>query len=519
MIQKDNRNIYSLIKNTSMEFPSKSLIVVDNKEITYEKFIIDVDAISNSLLALGVSPNEKIAVLMPNSVIWYEIFWAIVKIGAHPVPLDPQIGEWEMVRLFTITEVQICFAAASYRANNIIENIKKAKQNLPKLKTIINIDQENNSNDIMSFESFLKISQMQNTDYVYNPCESDVLMLACTSGSTGNPKVIVVPHIGFYQSQLDIANYLGFSDKDIMLLGMPLYHQGGFGMGLQMVLVGGTVMYQSLFEPHEFLRLVSEKRITIIQLTATLAKILLSVPDFDKYDLSCLKTCYFAGEVLPLNIAKEFYEKLNIRVINIIGSSETGTMVVWDSKYDKDYDPSDFRPLPFTKMKILDDAKNEIECGEIGSIFIHTDALITEYYKNDIETNTKLCWIEDERWFNTGDLGMKLPDGRVRFTGRAKRIIKRGSNLVCPEEIESFLLTHPEIEAIAVQGQKHQLIGESIVAYIQPKKGFNITRGDILKFCKGKLAAYKVPDQVIIVDEIPKDIGKVQFKYLNSVVK
>jgi fatty-acyl-CoA synthase len=341
-------------------------------------------------------------------------------------------------------------------------------------------------------------------------------MLACTSGSTGNPKVIAVPHVGFYQSQLDMADYLGFDDSDIMLLGMPLYHQGGFGMGLQMVLKGGTVMYQSLFDPEVFLKLVTEKRITIIQLTSTLTKILLSVPDFDKYDLSCVRICYFAGEVLPKEIAKVFYEKLNIRVINIIGSSESGTMVVWDSKYDSDVDPSDFRPLPFTKMMILNEEENEVECEEIGSIFIHTDALIAEYYKNEDETSAKLRWFEGLKWFNTGDLGKKLPDGRVRFTGRAKRIIKRGSNLVCPEEIEAFLLTHPKIEAIAVLGQKHDLLGEMIIAYIQPKKNFVITRGHILKYCQGKLSAYKVPDKVIITDEIPRDIGKVQFKYLKG---
>jgi fatty-acyl-CoA synthase len=304
-----------------------------------------------------------------------------------------------------------------------------------------------------------------------------------------------------------------------MLLGMPLYHQGGFGMGLQMVLTGGTVMYQSLFDPEVFLKLVTEKRITVIQLTATLTKILLSVPNFDNYDLSCVRICYFAGEVLPVEIAKVFYEKLNIRVINIIGSSESGTMVVWDSKYDRDVDPSDFQPLPFTKMRILNEEENEVKCGEIGSIFIHTDALIAKYYKNEEETSTKLRWFEGLKWFNTGDLGKKLPDGRVRFTGRAKRIIKRGSNLVCPEEIEAFLLTHPEIEAIAVIGQKHDLLGEMIIAYIQPRGNFEITRGKILKFCQGKLSAYKVPDKVIITDEIPRDIGKVQFKYLKGAPK
>ncbi|HEY9061935.1 MAG TPA: class I adenylate-forming enzyme family protein [Pseudobacteroides sp.] len=511
-----NRNIYSVIKRNSVLYPHNTLVSINNENATYDAFIKDADLIAYSLANLGVCPNQKIGIIMPNSVLWYKIFWAAVKIGAQPVPLDPQIGQWEMVRLMTLADIEICFAASSYRANNILQNIKTACKDIPSLKTIIGIDLEMEQDGIKPFRNFIISENAQNPDVIYCPKDNHTLMLACTSGSTGNPKVIAVPHIGFYKSQLDMADYLGFDHRDIMLLGMPLYHQGGFGMGLQMVLKGGTVVYQTLFDPLMFLNIIVEKKITVIQLTTTLAKILLSAAELYTFDLSSVRICYFAGEVLPIDIAKVFYEKLGIRVINIIGSSETGTMVVWDSLYDMDTDPSIFRPLSFTKLKVLDDHENEVQIGQVGTIFIHTDALITEYYKNEKETSLKLKWFDGLKWFNTGDLGMKLSDGRVRFAGRAKRIIKRGSNLVCPEEIEGFLLTHPDIEAIAIIGEKHPVIGERIVAYIQPKKGCIITRGKILKFCQGKMSAYKVPDQVIVTDEIPKDIGKVQYKYLNG---
>lgn len=516
MEQNTDKNIYSIIRNNSSIYTDKPLIAIDNEGVTYRAFIKDVNIIANAMLGLGISPNQKLGIIIPNSIMWYKIFWAAVKIGAQPVPLDPQIGQWEMVRLMNLMEIKICFAASSYRANNIIENIQRARPEIQSLKTIISIDLDNIDDGILPFTSFIACADTEDSCPIYQPGDNDALMLACTSGSTGNPKVIVVPHVGFYKSQLDMADYLKFDHTDTMLLGMPLYHQGGFGMGLQMVLKGGTVMYQPLFDPLMFLNLIVEKKITVIQLTSTLAKILLSSPEFYIYDLSSVRICYFAGEVLPLEIAKAFYEKLGIRVINVIGSSETGTMVVWDSMCDKGTDPSDFHPLSFTKLKILDEEENEVQEGQVGTIFIHTDALITEYYKNEHETSLKLKRFDGIKWFNTGDLGLKLSNGRVRFTGRAKRIIKRGSNLVCPEEIEGFLLTHPDIEAIAIVGEKHPVIGEMIVAYIQPKKGCTITRGKLMKFCQGKLSAYKVPDQVIVTDEIPKDIGKVQFKYLKE---
>ena len=173
-------------------------------------------------------------------------------------------------------------------------------------------------------------------------------MYACTSGTTGNPKILAVEHAGFYRSQYDMANYLQLGADDTMLLGMPLYHQGGFGMGVQILLAGGTAVYQSRFDPERFLGTVTRQRITAVQLTATLAKILLSHPGFTRQAVASLRLAYFAGELLPDEVAQRFYRDFGIRVVNIIGSSETGTMAVWDSLYDTGCSVSAFRPLDFT---------------------------------------------------------------------------------------------------------------------------------------------------------------------------
>lgn len=510
-------NIYSLIQEQAGRFPDKTLIAVEHEAVTYAHFVADVEQIAAALAAQGVTAHQKIALILPNDVLWYEIYWAIVKLGALPVPLDPQSGEWEMVRLLTLADIRICFVAPVYRQNMILENLLHGREHLPNLTTIVVTGLKITPAGVLRFEDFkLSAAEQPVSAATYDATPDDALMLACTSGSTGNPKVIVVPHEGFYQSQLDMATYLGFTERDIMLLGMPLYHQGGFGMGLQMLLKGGTVYYQPTFEPVRFLELVAQKKVTALQLTATLAKIILSVPDFDSYDLSSLRICYFAGEVLPMEVAREFYEHLGIRVINIIGSSETATMIVWDSDFDRTADVNEFRPLSFTAMRILNEQGQEVAPGEVGTLFIHTAALIQEYYGNERETAARIFIKDGKKWFNTGDLGKRLADGRMRFMGRAKRIIKRGANLLYPEEIESFLLTHPQLAAVAVVGEPHELMGEETVAYIQPQPGNNLTRGDIVRFCHGKLANYKIPDRIVITATIPHAIGKVQFKYLNK---
>jgi fatty-acyl-CoA synthase len=326
----------------------------------------------------------------------------------------------------------------------------------------------------------------------------------------------MVEHGGFLKSAADMADYLGFTKDEVMLLGMPLYHQGGFGMGLQSLIKGGKVIFQERFVPRDFLHLIVEERVTVIQLSATLAKILCSVPGFESYDLSFVKMCYFAGELLPDTLAAVFYDQYKMRVINLIGSSETASMQVWDSKTDRGYPVNDFKPLPFTEIKVLNEQGKECGVGETGVINVFTDAVLKEYYKNEQETKKRIKLINGKRWFDTGDLGKVLPGGRVRFTGRKKRIIKRGSNLIYPEEIESFLLTHPSIEAVAVIGKKDAVFGEQTVAYIQIKDDTLISHGDMLKFCKGKLSAYKIPDKFLIMPEIPKDIGKIQYKKIRE---
>jgi acyl-CoA synthetase (AMP-forming)/AMP-acid ligase II len=514
-------NIFSVIKSHSASFPAKIMMTVDGDEISYGQFIKNTINISSALINTGAVKNDKIGIIIPNSILWYELFWAVSCIGCIPVPLDPQVGEWELSNFINLTGIKFCFSIPRYRANPLLENLRNITVKKTDLSMVVVIDTEfsglNETNtQFIPFSLFTNNIPDNILKDDFFTSYRDLLMYACTSGTTGNPKIIAVEHGGFNKAQKDMGVYLNFGKNDIMLLGMPLYHQGGFGMGLQVLLSGGSVIYQSKFDPELFLKTIQEKKVTAIQLTATLAKILLSVPGFTDYDISSVKLAYFAGEVLPDDIARTFYEKLDIRVVNIIGSSETCTMVVWDSDFDRDYDVNTFRRLEFTDFKIIDDKGHEVSENQSGTILIHTDGILREYIKNPDETKDKIRIINNERWFNTGDLGIRLPGKRLKFIGRSKRIIKRGGNLVFPEEIESFLLTHPLINAVAVIKEDNDIFGEMIICHIQPVKDAVIKRQEIIKFCKGKLSSYKIPDVFKIEDDIPKDIGKIQFKYINK---
>ena len=507
----DGKSILRSLRRSARVNPDRVFASVAEEQITYGRFIQDVDAVSTVLLSGGICDGAIIAMVLPNSIAWLQLFWAIVATGAKPLPLDPQIGKWELEQLCSVLPVAGFFAVEKYRANRPFENVNTLKENGGLKAFLVLVDG--------SADSIRVISSSGQTNgetgrVVTKFSSDDLLMFACTSGTTGNPRIISVPHAGFYQAQKDMAGYLALSENDVMLLGMPLYHQGGFGMGVQALLAGATIVYQEQFDPKAFLETVKHYGVTVIQLTPTLAKVLLSVPEFSPESLQSVRCVYFAGEALPDALAARFYDDMNIRVVNIIGSSETATMVVWDSDTDQGTGVNDFRPLPFTRMKVTDDSGMEVAVGETGVLRISTDAVLTEYAGNSKETREKISVTGSFRWFDTGDLCCRLDCGKVRFVGRKKRIIKRGANLLYPEEIETFLLTHPDIEAVAVVKEGHEIFGEAAVAYMQVRSGVCLKRGSVVSFCKGRIASYKIPDRMYFVNEIPKDIGKVQFKYL-----
>lgn len=512
MIEKD---FYKGIERCAAENPKQALLTIEDDSVTYEEFIVHTKQLATSLYQHGVRENTKVGLLLCNSIKWYELFFAAVYLGAQPVPIDPQSGIIELTHLLEYTKPKVLFLVKQYRNNPILNVVGSLKDSIKEETLFVQIDclEGEKESFVISMEEFLACEPLPIEKYYADVKEGRVMSLACTSGSTGNPKILTVPYEGFYEAIYDMGQYLKFTNKDVMMIGMPLYHQGGFGMGLQMVVNGGHVIYQPKFEPTKFLETVQREKVTVIQLTSTLAKILLSHPQFEEYDLSSVRICYFAGEVLPAEIAKQFVEQLGIRVVNIIGSSETATMVVWDSDYDYDVDPSDFRELPFTKAELVDENGHEALVGELK---IYTTAIIYNYFKNE-EATRKTVVVEDGvRKFLTGDLAKRLPDGRIRFLGRSKRIIKRGANLVHAEEVEAALLMHPRIQAVAIVAKKHPVIGEQILAYIQTTDGEKITRSEIAKYFYGRLSAYKLPDLVITTEEVPHDIGKVQFKYITK---
>ncbi|MEK7391095.1 MAG: class I adenylate-forming enzyme family protein [Fibrobacterota bacterium] len=482
--------------------PDAAFLSVDGQILTRSSFLEQVAQAAGAYSRLGIGENDVVAICSPNRLEWCVAFWGAVAIGAIPAPLDPATGIWEMRQLLPILRPRLAVSTTAFRGGDPSDRLRQAMPGLA-LVTLDGIRP-----NALAWEDLLSDAPVLRLDRAVG--SNDILLYACTSGTTGNPKILAVPHLGFLKSQEDMAAHLGWTKSDKVLLGMPLFHQGGFGMGLQALVAGSSAMYVQAFDPTSFLDHLASTRATVAQLSPTLGKLVLSVPGFVDRNLSCWRMAYFAGEVLPDDLAARFWQDLSLRVVNVVGSSETGTMLAWDSLTDRGHSASDLAELPFTSARILSETGDPIPDGEAGVLWISTDALLARYEGNPALTESVLIERDGRRWFCTGDLAKRLANGRLRFLGRAKRVVKRGPNLVHPEEVEAFLLGHPSIAAVAVGKEPNEIFGECLVAWIQPAPGKTLARSDVVEFCRDQISAYKIPDRMQFVDILPTDVGKIQ---------
>jgi len=482
--------------------PDAPFLAVDGEQLSRGQFLSGVSRCASALRRFGIGESDVVVLCSPNRLEWCIAFWATVAIGAVPAPLDPATGVWEMRQLLPILRPRLCLATTSFRGGSPADRLREA---MPQT-AVISLEDDSESRSWKRFLDDLPEAALPLRDV----SATDLLLFACTSGTTGNPKILAVPHLGFAKSQDDMASYLEFGPHDRVLLGMPLFHQGGFGMGLQALLSGAQARYVQAFDPSAFLSQLSTSRSTVAQLSPTLAKLVLTVPGFGDADLSAWRMAYFAGEVLPDDLARHFCRNLSVRTINVVGSSETGTMLVWDSAVDEERSASDLATLSFTRARIESPEGRPLPAGEPGILTVSTDALLSRYEANPSLTTSCLKVEDGLRWYSTGDLAVELPDGRFRFLGRARRVVKRGPNLVHPEEVEAFLLTHPAIAGVAVGKKPHEVFGESLVAWIQAAPGKTLGRMDVVNFCRDQISSYKIPDRLHFVDRLPTDVGKIQ---------
>jgi acyl-CoA synthetase (AMP-forming)/AMP-acid ligase II len=287
-----------------------------------------------------------------------------------------------------------------------------------------------------------------------------------------------------------------------LLLLTPMYHIAGYFQILLVLLTGGRIIIMERFHPQKALELVQKEKVTLIFGVPPQFRAMVARPDFDSYDVSSIVLSVTGAMVVPPQVVKDMKEKIGGFVMIVYGATEMiGGSITWAT------DPEDKQAESVGRMdsmrelefKVVDENREVLQHGEVGEIAVRSPTLMEGYYKRPEATADAL---DENGWYYSGDMGMIDEQGYVHVLGRRGDLIIRAGANIYPAEIENHLLTHPEINQVAVVGIPGEG-GEKVCAYVVPEKGAILEAGDIIQYCWGKIAAYKVPEEVVFVEELP----------------
>ncbi|MGH7127395.1 MAG: AMP-binding protein, partial [Planctomycetaceae bacterium] len=335
-----------------------------------------------------------------------------------------------------------------------------------------------------------------------------------TSGTTGFPKGAMLTHRNLLLNAYHIGDCQKITHEDRICVPVPFYHCFGCVLGVLCCAVYGAAMVvpAEYFDPEQTLDAIETERATSLYGVPTMFIAQLEHPSYRGRDLSSLRTGIMAGSPCPIELMKRVVGDMGAEEITIAYGLTEASPVITQTRTD---DPIELRvktvgrPIPDIEVKIVDPATGEtLGDNQQGELCTRGHVVMRGYYNNPEATAAA---IDDEGWLHSGDLALRMPNGYYRITGRIKDMICRGGENVYPREIEEFLYTHPAVQDVAIVGVPDPKFVEDIAAWIRLKEGATATEDEIRRYCKAKLAHFKVPKYVRFVTEFPQTVtGKIQ---------
>ena len=336
----------------------------------------------------------------------------------------------------------------------------------------------------------------------------DPLCLLYTSGTTGRPKGVITPHRQVAWNAYNTVVCWQLGETDVSPIFTPLYHAGGLGAFLSpIILAGGTVVLHASFDAGEVWRVINDEHCTVILGVPTIWKMLADAPEFETTDLDHVRWFISGGAPLPRHLI-DIFRKRGVVLRQGYGLTEVGVNCFAMSDEEAWAKAGSIgRPLMFTEAKVVDETGQELPTGEVGELCFRGPHVSNGYWNNPDATAAA---IDRRGWFHTGDMATCDEDGFYTIAGRAKDMFISGGVNVYPAEIENQLLQHPSLADTAVIGAPHETWGEVGVAYVVPVEGEDVDPKALESFLQSRLARYKVPEEFIVTDELPRTAyGKV----------
>jgi len=520
-----------ILEKWAFEAPDTEFMVYPDRNLrfTYKQFNDRVDQLAKGLLFIGVRKGDKVGIWAKNVPDWTTLMFATAKIGAILVTINTNYKLAEIEYLLKNADIHTLFLIDGFRDSDYVRMITELvpelktqargslkSEKLPELKNVAFIGPNKhrgmyNTAELMLLGTHIDDIELESVKETLN-CH-EVINMQYTSGTTGLPKGVMLSHHNILNNGYSVGQCMKYTANDKLLLCVPLFHCFGCVLGVcAIVSHGATMVFTEDFDPLMVLAAVQKEKCTAIYGVPTMFIAELNHTMFDLFDLSSLHTGIMAGAPCPIETMNQVMTKMHVKdIIIVYGLTESSPGMT----ATRTHNSAEIRSttvgfeLPNVEVKIVDPENGkECEIDQQGEICCKGYNVMKGYYNNDVATKKA---IDKDGWLHSGDLAVKTKDGFYRITGRIKDMIIRGGENIYPREIENYLYQIPQIEAIEVVGVPSKKYGEAVGAFIKLKQGQSLSEEDVVDFCRGNIARFKIPKYIFFVEDFPMTAsGKVQ---------
>lgn len=510
-------SVSQLLEKACISSPGKEALYDGLRRLSYQDLQREANEIASGLYQMGVKQGDRVAVCLP---IWYEfivIVFAIARIGAILVPFNTRYHEAEVEHILQDSGAIAAFFPREWDRVNQFEQFKSIKDRIQSMQYLIPVRFEHG--EIMSYQRLRLLGQQKGElPEIKVDVKEDVFALIYTSGTTGKPKGVMLTHNNLVDNAVNGLVALRATKDDVFLHASPYFHIIGVSYILRLVACEGKAVLLETYNAERALQLIEQERITIHTGVPTLYILELNHPNFKSYDLSSLRVGHMAGAPCPVQIIRRVKSEMGCPVLTTYGMTETSPILTFSSFDDDDTIQSETvgRAITGTELKVVDEDRQEVTTGEVGELACRGSQLMKGYYSLPDITRESM---DDEGWFYTGDLVTIDDKGYLRIVGRKKDLIIRGGYNVYPPEIEEVFYTHPSVIEVAIVGLPDTVLGEVSCAAVVLKQGCTASVEELKTFVSNKVADYKRPDHLLIMDQFPKTAsGKIQKFILKELI-
>jgi len=511
-----SETFYAILARRAKTHPDRVAIVDRGRRVTYGELKTRIDRVAAGLDALGIEAGDVVTIQLPNWAEFAYVFFALERLGAVANQIGPDFRSREVDYILRFSESRAFVCPASFKGFDYVKMIGELRPGLPDLRAVCALGAAPDlatrggltTRGLVSLDALL-----EDADAVVprgaGQGANDIMRMAFTSGTTGNPKGVIHSHNTTLSTCRTLNNDMRVTEDEVFLVYLPLGLNWGYLTLVQSVMAGARVVLLDQFGARAALELIQRERVTCIPTAPASIIAMLNEPELGRFDFSSLRVVITGGASCPVETIREFRARLHGQLIELYGMLETGFHTYTRLSDDPEAVTGTVGKVSSgLGLRLIDESGRDVPVGAEGEIAAEGPSVHLGYHKNP-QANAELFTADG--WFRTGDLGQLDAAGNVRIVGRLKEMINRGGKKFFPREIEEILYAHPKILHAAIVGVPDPRLGERNCLCVIPRPGQALALDEVVAFLKDGVATYKLPETLEVFDDLPfTPTGKIQ---------